>query len=159
MKLRFVLIALVCLFTISSQARTPLPLPRFVSLKSNKINLRTGPGVRYPVEWVYTKKTLPVEITEEYDTWRKIKDYTGREGWVHQQMVTGKRYVIVKSETIMLRAAFEDAIPVARVEKNAIGKLKMCPQNIKYCAINFGEYEGWIPKEKLWGVYPHEIID
>ncbi|MBY0510362.1 MAG: hypothetical protein K2P94_09430, partial [Rhodospirillaceae bacterium] len=79
-------------------AAAGLPIPRFVSLRTNPINLRTGPGVRYPVDWVYVRRHLPVEVIGEFDTWRQIRDPDGTEGWVHQQMLSGKRAAIVTKE-------------------------------------------------------------
>ena len=72
---------------------TGLPVPRFVSLRSAEVNVRTGPGTRYPVEWVFVKRDIPVEITAEFDTWRRIRDWEGTEGWVHQSMLSGKRAI------------------------------------------------------------------
>ena len=71
--------------------RTGLPLPRFVTLRANEVNLRSGPGTRYPIDWVYRRSGMPVEIIDEFDTWRRIRDWQGTEGWVHQSMVQGRR--------------------------------------------------------------------
>lgn len=81
----------------SSVSRGPsgLPLPRFVSLKSAKVNSRTGPGVNYAIEWLYLKAGLPVEILQEYDNWRRIRDSEGSEGWINQTLLSGKRTAIV----------------------------------------------------------------
>ena len=70
---------------------TEYPLPRFVSLRSDEVYVRTGPGQKYPVQWIFRKKDVPVEIILEYDVWRKVKDYDGHEGWVHKTLLSGKR--------------------------------------------------------------------
>src|SRR5690606_13563935 len=62
---------------------SPYPIPRFVSLASDEVNVRTGQGPKYPVKWVYTTKNRPVEVILEYDAWRKVKDMDGEQGWVH----------------------------------------------------------------------------
>ena len=67
---------------------TGLPIPRFAVLRSDEVNLRTGPGPRHPVDWVIRRRDLPVEITAEFDTWRRIRDIEGTEGWVHQSLLT-----------------------------------------------------------------------
>ena len=82
-----------------------LPLPRFVSLRADQVNLRTGPGVQYPVEWVYQRKDLPVEIITEYRTWRKIRDWQSTQGWVHQSMLSGKRSIIVTGKRRSMRSS------------------------------------------------------
>src|SRR3954451_6927804 len=93
---------------------TGLPVPRFVSLRSSEVNVRTGPGTRYPVEWVFVKRDIPVEITAEFDTWRRIRDWEGTEGWIHQSMLSGKRAMVVLGEVRTLRrAAGETAAPLA----------------------------------------------
>ncbi len=82
---------------------TGLPLPRFVSLRAREVNLRIGPGVQYPVDWVYLRQNLPVEIVAEYGTWRKIRDWQGTQGWVHQSMVSGTRTFIVTGQERTIR--------------------------------------------------------
>ena len=74
---------------------TGLRVPRFVSMNSSKVNVRAGPGTRYPIKWVFQRKTLPVQIIAESDTWRKIRDFEGIEGWVHQRMLSGRRRAVV----------------------------------------------------------------
>ena len=81
---------------VSAQARNSgLPLPRFVSLRADEVNMRTGPGVQYPVEWVYKRQGLPAEIIAEFGTWRKVRDWQGTQGWIHQSMLSGKRNFII----------------------------------------------------------------
>ena len=72
-----------------------LPLPRYVSLRSNSVNLHVGPGKNYPVEWRYVLQNLPVEIIAEFDTWRQIRDWQGTQGWVHKSLLSGRRTVWV----------------------------------------------------------------
>ncbi len=74
-----------------TQKSTGLPLPRYVSLRAEEVNMRTGPGVRYPVDWVYKRRNLPVEIIAEFGTWRKIRDVEGAQGWIHQSMLSNRR--------------------------------------------------------------------
>src|SRR5438067_115081 len=82
-----------------------LPVPRFVSLKADETNVRTGPGTRYPISWVYHRQGMPVEVIEEFDVWRKIRDSEGTTGWVHRTMLDGKRSVMIKSkEPCVMRA-------------------------------------------------------
>ena len=105
-------------------AETSLPIPRFVSLHSSKVNVRTGPGVRYPVEWVLLRRGIPVEVLAEFENWRKIRDWQGTEGWVHQSMLSGTRNVVVMNATRALRRrAGEGTGVVARLEPGVIARL------------------------------------
>ena len=105
-----------------------LPLPRFVSLRAGEVNLRTGPGVQYPVEWVYRKSGLPLEVIAEYKAWRKVRDWQGSQGWVHQTMLSSKRSFIVTGISRDLRAKpSQKSALVAQVQSNVSGSLLACP--------------------------------
>src|SRR5262245_11232862 len=88
------------------ETEAKLPIPRFVSLKSSEVNLRTGPGIRYPVRWIYHKKWLPMEVIDEFEHWRRIRDVSGESGWVHKTLLSGRRTAIVTAEAVTL---FRDA--------------------------------------------------
>ncbi len=137
---------------------TGLPVPRFVTLRSSEANLRTGPGVSYPVEWVFVRKEMPVEITAEFDTWRRIRDWEGSEGWVHQSMLSGKRAVIVMSEQRTIRRdPTTDAGVVARVQPGVIGALTKCKG--EWCQVDMKGYKGWLKRSDVWGVYSNEQFE
>ncbi|WP_163270658.1 SH3 domain-containing protein [Chelativorans alearense] len=141
-----------------------LPLPRFVSLKSGRVNMRVGPGTDYAVEWLYLKSGLPVEVIQEYDNWRRVRDADGAEGWINQALLSGRRTGVAapwfkgKQATVPLRAnPEEDARHVAEVEPGAIGEVHMC--NGEWCRISFASHEGWMKQTLVWGVYPGETIE
>lgn len=135
-----------------------LPVPRFVSLHADKVNLRTGPGTRYPVEWVFTRRDLPVEIIAEFENWRRIRDADGTEGWVQEHMVTGKRTVLIRGQIRVLRAKPRgDASAVARVEPGVIAKLLECHE--EWCRIDALGARGWLRRDEFWGVFPNEVIE
>ncbi len=140
---------------------TGLAIPRFVSLRSNHINARSGPGARYPIEWVYMQKSAPVEIIAEFELWRKIKDWQGSESWVHKSMLTGKRFVkvITPGENNIYAKDDYNAKVIAKVEDEVVGEIKKCPVNTNFCLIQFGNIDGWMPRQNLYGIYPDEIID
>ena len=151
------LIALISLLVtpVCMAGETGLPLPRFVSLRSSEVNMRTGPGTRYPIDWVYTKRGLPVEIVNEYDTWRKIRDVTGDEGWVHQSMLSGTRTALVTEKIRPLYAEPNiDSNVLARMEPGVMVMLEECTGD--WCEINIDKFDGWMTKSALWGAYPHE---
>lgn len=137
-----------------------LPLPRFVSLRSDEVNLRTGPGVRYPIDWIYARKDLPVEVIAEFEAWRKIRDWQGTEGWVHQSMLAGRRMMVVMGATRSLRTADADsAEPVAVVEAGVLGRLLQCPRNRDFCRVEVGQSQGWLRRDEIWGIYRGEWLE
>jgi len=139
-------------------AGSGLPLPRFVSLRAEKANLRKGPGVRYPVEWVYVRRFMPLEITAEYENWRKIRDWEGTEGWVHESLLSGRRTVVLTGAVRSLRRKPAKRAPaVARAEPGVIGKLLECRKT--WCRIAVKGYKGWVRRQEFWGTYPGEIIE
>lgn len=139
-------------------AETKLPIPRFVSLRSAEVNLRTGPGTTYPIEWVYVRRGFPVEVIAEFDIWRKIRDWQGTIGWVHQSMLDGRRTALVVGEVRMLRREpSRGSAPVARLAPGVIGRLQECAGD--WCLIETADYRGWLPRDEFWGVGPQEVLD
>jgi SH3-like domain-containing protein len=137
-----------------------LPLPRFVSLRSDEVNLRAGPGVRYPIDWIYARKDLPVEVIAEFEAWRKIRDWQGTEGWVHQSMLSGRRMMVVIGNPRSLRGGdAESAEPVAVVEAGVLGRLMQCPRNRDFCRVEVNQVQGWLRRDEIWGVYKGEWIE
>ena len=133
-------------------------LPKFVSLKFNEVNARTGPNLRYPIKWVYIQKGEPVEIIAQFEQWRKIKDYNGDEGWVHEAMIHNKRHVIVHSKDyipVYMRDSMKRII--AKAEPKARLDLVNC--NNRSCKIKNNNIEGYVMKEHLWGIYNNEAIN
>jgi len=136
-----------------------LPIPRFVSLKSDEVNVRTGPGTRYPIAWVYHRAGMPVEIIEEYDYWRKIRDAEGTTGWVHKNMLAGARNAMIKGKDArVLRIDPEaKAKPMLKAEPMVIGRLLECQPD--WCRVQVSGRKGWVEKKYLWGVYAQEVFD
>lgn len=152
----------VTLFALSARAAetSGLPLPRFVSLRTDEVNLRTGPGQRYPIDWTYARKDLPVEVIAEFEAWRKIRDWQGTEGWVHQSMLSGRRMMVVIGGERQLRNSDSDsADAVAVVEPGVLGRLLQCPRNRDYCRVEVGQVQGWFKRDEIWGVYKGEWIE
>ena len=134
-----------------------LPVPRFVSTRSSFVNVRHGPGERYPVAWVLKEKGIPVQIVAEYDNWRKIEDWEGTTGWVHQALLSGRRSVAVYPGEAVLREKPEGiATPLARLAPGVIAAIHECSAD--WCNLKLGKTEGWVQKTALWGIGPDEII-
>jgi SH3-like domain-containing protein len=137
--------------------RTDLPVPRFVSLRSDEVNLRAGPGRQYPVEWVLRRRNLPVEILAEFELWRKIRDPQGAEGWVHHSMLSGRRRAVIAGQMrTLLRRPDPQSNPVARVEAGVVADLLECEG--EWCRLDAGGFRGWLRRAEIWGVYANEAL-
>jgi SH3-like domain-containing protein len=139
-----------------------LPLPRFAALRSDEVNMRSGPGTRFPIEWTYQRRELPVEIVREFELWRRIRDPEGTEGWVHQSTLMGRRSFIVRgapgTEVMLRRRAEDQAQPVARLRPGVVGRLRACEANSPWCEAQIGEFRGYIKRADIWGVGPTEEV-
>ena len=140
-----------------------LPLPRFVSLKSGRVNSRIGPGLNYGVDWMYMKSGLPMEIIQEYDNWRRVRDADGAEGWINQSLLSGRRTAIAapwqrgKPLQLSLYAKPDDkAAIVAHLEPGVIGTVKACDG--EWCQMTFDGHTGWLNQTLVWGAYPGEQV-
>lgn len=138
------------------------PLPRFVSLRSSEANMRAGPGLRYPVLWVYERRGLPLEVMRETDRWREVRDPDGATGWMHVSMLTNsERRAVVRADApqVLWRRPEADAEGVARVQPGVIVKLLQCPREGRQCRVEAGRFQGWLDRSVLWGVLPGEYVD
>ncbi len=135
-----------------------LPLPRFVSLASDKVNLRAGPGFRYPIAWVFTRRSVPVEIVGEFGLWRRVRDHEGAEGWVHKALLSGRRTIMVVGGERGLRRAPDAAAPLlARAEPGVHGSLLGCAE--EWCEVRLASIRGWIARDHLWGIHSSERFE
>ena len=139
-----------------------LPIPRFVSLKSDRVNARSGPNKDQEVRWVYTHVGMPVEITAEFENWRRIRDWEGAEGWVYHTLLSGRRMAVVvpksKEELVPLYESADVELPVtAQLQSGVLGALKSC--NGSWCQFSGKGFDGYIQQERLWGAYPNEKVD
>jgi SH3-like domain-containing protein len=133
-----------------------LPLPRFVSLADGEVNARTGPGREYPIRWIYTRRDLPVKIVQEYDVWRKVQDHEGGEGWIHAQLLTSRRNVVVVGTVRDLhRSASAGSRVILRAEPGVIGHLHSCSGD--WCLVEIQSERGWIGRDEIWGVLDDEM--
>ena len=135
---------------------TNLELPRFVSLKSNDVNLRVGPSINYPIKIKYIQNNLPLKIIDEFDAWRKTEDYKSNIGWIHKSLIKGDRFILTlnhkKNKNIYNRP---NGKIIGVVKKNNILSLESCLLN--WCYVTDNNVEGWISKNFIWGVYKDEI--
>lgn len=140
-------------------AQEHLPLPRFASIDASEANLRAGPGKDYPILWVYQRRGLPVEIIQEFDTWRRIRDRDGTVGWVQQNLLSGKRSALVVDEARTLRTdPTGGAKAVAILQPGVVAHIEECGTD-NWCRVDVKGYTGWLRRDDFWGTYPDETFE
>jgi SH3-like domain-containing protein len=149
---------------IPAGSATGLRVPRFVSLKSDRVTVRAGPTKDQDVRWVFTRAALPVEVTAEFENWRRIRDGEGAEGWVYHSLLSGRRTALVEARTKapdelmpLHNGAAAGSAVIARLQPGVLGSVKRCTGS--WCRIVGAGFDGWIEQDRLWGVYPEEKID
>ena len=139
---------------------TGLPLPRFAALRSDEVNMRAGPGTRYPINWVYKRRDLPVQIEREFEVWRLVRDPEGTKGWVHQATLTGRRsFIVTGGDQMLLKQPDEKAAKVAELKPGVIGHIRSCEANSAWCQVQVGEYRGYLKRDEFWGAKPDEAVN
>lgn len=141
-----------------------LTIPRWVSIRAKEANMRTGPGARYPIDWVLQRRNLPAEVVAEFENWRQVRVPDGTVGWVHKSMLSGKRMAVIRkpsaddAEIRILQAPEPKALVAAFVDDGVIVALDACEAGWCHVTIKSHEVRGWIPREALWGLYADEAI-
>src|ERR1700742_3200246 len=139
-----------------------LPIPRYVSLKSDHVNVRAGPTKDNDVAWIYTRSGLPVEITAEFENWRRVRDSEGSEGWVYHSLLSGRRTAVVMMKrkdalAPIYDSADQSSAVAARLQVGVVAQVKKCASG--WCHVSGNGFDGWIQQERLWGVYADEKVD
>jgi SH3-like domain-containing protein len=138
---------------------TGMTMPRWVALRSAEVNMRSGPGTRYPVEWQYHRRNLPVKLEREFEVWRLVEDQDGVKGWVHQANLTSQRGFVLTGPEQTLRARPSDtANAVALIKHGVLGRIAACEAQATWCQVRVGNYSGWLKRDVLWGIFPGEAI-
>jgi SH3-like domain-containing protein len=160
--LAMLVLAASAVFAGGGETTSGLPIPRFVSIKTDRVNVRGGPDKDHDVAWIYTRVGWPVEITAEFENWRRIRDSDGTEGWVYHSLLSGKRTAVVqlkaKTDLAQLHAKPDAQSPVtAQLQSGVLGSVKSCSG--LWCRLVGEGYDGFIEQNRLWGVYPDEKIE
>ena len=139
-----------------------LPVPRYVSLKSDHVNVRAGPTKDNDVAWVYTRSGLPVEITAEFENWRRVRDSEGAEGWVYHSLLSGRRTAVItmksKGDLASLYERADSASAIsARLQAGVVAQVRQCASG--WCHVAGNGFDGWIEQQRLWGVYVDEKVN
>lgn len=136
---------------------TNLPLPRYVSLKTDEGNARRGPSLDYRIDWVFVREDMPLRLTAEHGHWRRVEDRDGVGGWIHYSLLSGTRTAIVDEDLPLRARPEEDAVETAIVEEGVVAGLESCEGG--WCRVSAGGYGGWVPSHALWGVAEGEVLD
>lgn len=156
-----VFLAFATAFSATAAERGPvtnLEMPRFVSLKAEEGNVRRGPSLSHRIDWVFTRRNMPLEVTAEYGHWRRVRDRDGLGGWVHYSLLSGVRHVIIEQDMTPLLIKPDPESPVnAMAEAGVIARLISC--GLDWCRISADGSNGWVEKRRLWGIRPDEIKD
>ena len=147
---------------VEAPGKSRLPLPRFVSLKSDKVNVRRGPSTDQAIVWVFSRAGLPVEVIAESDNWRRVRDSEGADGWVWHSLLSGRRTVLVtpvdqgRRERAALRSEVASVRAVAELQPSVLGNVLSCDG--EWCELSVDDYSGYVQQDKLWGVYRGEEV-
>lgn len=134
------------------------PLPRFMSLVDDKTNMRTGPGLEYPIDWIYLKEDYPLKVTAEYGSWRKIIDVDGSTGWIARHLLSLNRTgLIINGSQNLVKSPEERNIITVTAEQNVLGGIIQCQNN--WCEMEVGGFNGWVRNENIWGALEREAFD
>ncbi len=160
---RWGVLIVVCMLAQATRAETlgpvtNMPLPRYVSMKASEGNVRRGPSLTHRIDWVFTRRDMPLQITAGHGHWRRVEDREGQGGWVHYSLLSGVRTVIVEQDMLSLHVRPDPTAPIAAaLEVGVIGRLGECGP--EWCFVRSGGFKGWAPKVRLWGVGPTELRD
>jgi len=137
---------------------TNLPIPRFVSLKASKGNVRRGPSLTHRIDWILKLRNMPLKIVAEHEHWRKVVDFEGAGGWIHYSLLSGARTILVQEDSVdILNHPVPNTLINAKLERNVLAWLTAC--EIQWCKISADGYKGWAPKTALWGVSDDEVFE
>lgn len=145
-------------FSFATTLAAQIELPRFASLRAERVNVRSGPGVRYPITWVFVRRGLPIEITAEFEFWRKVRDQDGSEGWVHRSLISSTRTALVFGAVRPLHGDPSATSPaVLLAEPGVQGELLACQES--WCELRIAGRVGWMQRDHLWGVHAQEMFE
>lgn len=137
---------------------TGYQLPRFVSMDASEARARRGPSRSHRIDWVYTRRGMPLIIIAEHGHWRRVVDHEGEGGWMHYSLLSGTRTGIVEADMVELRTRPDATAPVrAYVELGVVGRLQECRD--EWCLFASNGYRGWVPQDTIWGTRPGETFD
>ena len=121
----------------------------YLMLKNSKVNVRMGPGLDYPVKFIYKKKYLPVKVIDKKENFRKIIDHKKNSGWIHISQLKKVNSIIVLSNRILFKKPSFNSRPIANIDSGRLLVLKKCKKD--WCKVSSQTYKGWINMDDVWG--------
>jgi SH3-like domain-containing protein len=122
---------------------------RFISLRADEVNMRTGPSTNNPLKFTYYVKSMPMEVLDEYQGWYKVRDFEGDQGWINKNLISRRQTVILTAEEIMFKKRNTTSKPILRIEEKVVARVRRCVEG--WCKLSIQGYEGWVEKANLWG--------
>jgi len=122
---------------------------KFLSLKKNKTNVRYGPGLDYPIKYIYRKTNLPVKQIDKKENWRRVIFLDNNSGWIHWSQLKSSNSIIAIEEKILFEKPSNFSKPLARLEKGRLLVIKKCENT--WCKITTEDYTGWVKIKNVWG--------
>ncbi len=134
------------------------PLPRFMSLDDDITNMRTGPGLEYPIDWIYQREDYPLKVIAEYGNWFKVIDMDGTTGWILRHLLSLNRSgIIINGTQSLVKSPEDENIMMVIAEQDVVGSILQCQSN--WCEMEVGGFTGWIRSENIWGTFDNEVFD
>jgi SH3-like domain-containing protein len=154
MKINSYIFMFILFFICNDVLASITDLPKFMSIKVDEANLRAGPGTNFPIELIYVKKNLVIEVVDSFDNWYKIIDEEGSKGWLHKSLISKRRYFVTNIDGAKLYKNPHNRHEFLFLELGLRGRINSCRKD--WCNVKFREYSGWLKKSEIWGVYPNE---
>ncbi|QXK92307.1 hypothetical protein HL033_02015 [Neoehrlichia mikurensis] len=153
MKIEFVKLLLIFVLSItvfvSRSIASKVKFPYFSSLGFNKVDVRSGPGMEYPIKWIYVKKNLPVKVIGTFNIWKKIRDVEGGEGWVRSNVLKDQEVVIITSDTFGYKSPNIQDRYIMKIDKFIVLNVIKCDND--WCYVKAEKHKSWVQKKFLWG--------
>ena len=122
----------------------------YLTLRNDKVNLRQGPSLNYPVKLIYEKKFLPILIQDKSGNFRKVLDHENNSGWIHISQLSKKKAALsILNELIVFQKPSIYSKPLVKLEIGRLCLVKKCKND--WCKIKTGDYSGWVEKQNLRG--------
>ena len=122
----------------------------YLTLRNDKVNLRQGPSLNYPIKLVYNKKFLPILIKDKSGNFRKVLDHENNSGWIHISQLSKKKAALsILDELIVFQKPSIYSKPLVKLEIGRLCLVKKCKND--WCKIKTGDYSGWVKKQNLRG--------
>jgi len=122
---------------------------KFLSLKKNKTNVRYGPGLDYPIKYIYRKVNLTVKQIDKKENWRRVIFLDNNSGWIHWSQLKTSNSVITTQKKILFKKPSNFSEPLAKLDKGRLLIIKKCEN--EWCSISTGKYTGWVKIRNIWG--------